>query len=82
MNVILRKLQQLNSKPPKQAMIQLMATLHGGQMLLAFNSTDFPQMALKLASPETEKKKRKSTFFQLCHTGKNIDFFNSLLSKC
>ena len=50
-----------------------MATLHGGQKLLAFNSTDFPQMALKLASPEAGKKKKKHSF-QLCHTGKNIDF--------
>ena len=40
-----------------------MATLHGGQMLLAFNSTDFPQMALKLASPETEKKKKEKALF-------------------
>lgn len=38
--------------------------------MLAFNSTDLPQMALKLASPEAVKKPS----LQLCHTGQDIDF--------
>lgn len=42
--------------PPEHVLIQLMTTLHRGQKLLAFNSTDFSQMALKLPSPEAVKK--------------------------
>lgn len=62
MNVILRKLQLLNVKPPGTG-ADLANNFTSRAKVTAFNSTDFSQMALKIASPKAIKEKTKAKPF-------------------
>lgn len=70
--VILRKQKLLNPKPPRRGADAANGKATSRAKFPALSSTDFPQMAVKPASPEAVKKKKPSLL--LCLTEQDIDF--------